>query len=142
MSLIKILLIMSFVGVLLWGFRNRARVGLRASIRVGAFILTGAAIVSIINPDIPTTVANSLGVVRGTDLVLYVLIVVFTATSVGTYFRFREQESRLVEIVRAAAIRDALGVHCVRCGEALRDEDPHSQAEHHHSAIADHIPRR
>lgn len=142
MSLIKILLIMSFVGVLLWGFRNRARVGLRAGIRVGALVLTGAAIVSIINPNIPTTVANTLGVVRGTDLVLYVLIVVFTATSVGTYFRFREQERRLVQIVRAAAIRDAVSVDCIRCGEALYDEDPHSPVEHHHSAIVEHIPRR
>jgi hypothetical protein len=124
MTLIKILLIVSFLGMLLWAFRNRATVGLRAGIRMGAVGLTVAAIASIINPNISTRVANFLGVGRGTDLLLYVLIVVFAATSVGTYFRFRAQELRIVEIVRALAIRDAVSLNGSP-GSLTKEVDPH-----------------
>lgn len=108
MTWIKIILVLSFVGLLGWGFRNRSRVGLRAGMRIIALLLTGLAIVSVIEPSITTTVANRVGVGRGTDLVLYVFIVIFVATTIGTYFRFRAQERRLVDIVRAMAIRDAI----------------------------------
>jgi small membrane protein len=105
---IKILLIMSFLGLLGWGFRHRAHVGLRAGMRLAAIALTGAAIASIINPNLTTSAANLVGVTRGTDLVLYLFIVIFIATSIGSYFRFREQDRRLVEVVRASAIREAV----------------------------------
>lgn len=108
MTWIKIILVLSFLGLLGWGFRNRARVGLRAGMRVIALVLTGLAIVSVIQPSITTKIANKVGVARGTDLVLYIFIVIFAATSIGTYFRFRAQERRLVDIVRAMAIRDAI----------------------------------
>jgi small membrane protein len=107
-TLIKVLLILSFLSLLGWGFRNRGRVGLRAGMRLVAIVLTGAAIASVINPDLTTSVARLVGVTRGTDLVLYVFIVIFVATSIGTYFRFREQDRRLVEVVRASAIREAI----------------------------------
>ena len=108
MNWIKILLIASFLGLLGWGFRHRAHVGLRAGIRLAAVCLTGAAIAAVIDPDLLTRVANDVGVTRGTDLVLYLFIVIFVATSIGTYFRFREQDRRLVEVVRASAIREAV----------------------------------
>jgi hypothetical protein len=108
MTWIKILLIVSFLALLGWGFRHRAHVGLRAGMRLAAIALTGAAIASIINPNLTTSAANLVGVTRGTDLVLYLFIVIFIATSIGTYFRFREQDRRLVEVVRASAIREAV----------------------------------
>lgn len=108
MTLIKALLILSFLGLLGWGFRHRAHVGLRAGMRLAAIALTGAAIASVINPNLTTSAANLVGVTRGTDLVLYLFIVIFIATSIGTYFRFREQDRRLVEVVRASAIREAV----------------------------------
>jgi small membrane protein len=108
MTWIKALLIVSFLCLLGWGFRHRAHVGLRAGMRLAAIALTGAAIASVINPDLLTSAANDVGVTRGTDLVLYIFIVIFVATTIGTYFRFRAQERRLVDIVRAMAIRDAI----------------------------------
>jgi hypothetical protein len=108
MNLIKAFLILSFLGVLIWAFRNRARVGLRAGVRILACMLTAIAIASIIDPGLPQAVANVLGVTRGTDLVLYLLTVVYVLTAVGTYFRFRDQDRRLVEVVRATCLRDAI----------------------------------
>ena len=118
MNWIKVLLILSFLGLLGWGFRHRAHVGLRAGMRLTAIVLTGAAIASVMDPDLLTAVANDVGVTRGTDLVVYLFIVVFVATSIGTYFRFREQDRRLVEVVRASAIREAVLSQGMPGGEA------------------------
>ena len=108
MNPIKLVLILSFLSLAVWAFRNRSRVGLRAGARLLALILTAAAIVSVLQPSITQEVANVLGVTRGTDLILYGFIVVLALTSVGTYFRFREHEQRIAELVRASAIRDAI----------------------------------
>jgi hypothetical protein len=113
MTLIKVVLILSFLGLLVWAFRNRTRVGLRAGFRVLAVLLAAAAVASVIYPNVTQRAADVLGVTRGTDLVLYILIVAFMLTSIGTYFRFREQERRLIEVVRAVAIRDSILVHGV-----------------------------
>jgi hypothetical protein len=107
MNLIKILLILSFVALFVWAFRNRSRVGLRAGTRLFAVILTAVAIVSILVPNLLQHLADLVGVTRGTDLLLYVLVVVFVSTTVGSYFRFRDLERRLADLVRADAIRDA-----------------------------------
>jgi len=108
MNAIKILLIVSFVGMFVWAFRHRSSAGLRAGTRVFAVVLTASAIVSILAPQLLQWLADRVGVTRGTDLMLYTLIVVFMATTIGAYFRFREVERKLAAVVRAAAIRDAV----------------------------------
>jgi hypothetical protein len=109
MTAIKIVLVLAIIGMF-WAFRNRSRVGLRASARLAALLLALLAIVSIMDPDVTQRVAEALGVTRGTDLVLYLLVVVFAATSLGFYFRFRELERRLADLARAEAIREAVSV--------------------------------
>lgn len=108
MTAIKFLLVATFLGALIWGFRNRGRVGIRAGARVLIVGLTGVAIASVIDPDIPQMAATAVGVTRGTDLVLYVLVVVFILTSAGMYFRFRDLERRMADLVRATAIQNAV----------------------------------
>lgn len=108
MTLIKLVLVVAFIGLFVWAFRNRARVGLRAGARVAMFAFTAMAVASILWPNITQVMADFLGVTRGTDLVLYALVVTFFVTSVGSYFRFREQDRKLVEVVRANAIREAI----------------------------------
>ena len=107
MKIIKIVLTVSSAIIFLWAFRNRYRVELRAGARIFAFLLTALAIISILIPNVTQELADIVGVTRGTDLLLYVLVVVFAATSTGTYFRFREVDRTLASIVRANAIRDA-----------------------------------
>lgn len=108
MSAIKIILILAALLLLLLAFRHRQRVGLKAGWRVLSVLLVLAAIVFVIDPDIPQTLAEAVGVTRGTDLILYVLIVVFFFTTLGLYFRSRENEQRLVELARAIAIEVAI----------------------------------
>jgi hypothetical protein len=81
---------------------------MRAGARVVALLLAGFAIASVMEPNITTRVANAVGVGRGTDLLLYVLVVAFAFTSAGLYFRSRDLESRLDALTRSLAIRDAV----------------------------------
>jgi small membrane protein len=117
MIAIKIVLILAIVGMF-WAFRNRSRVGLRAGARVAVILLGVLAAVSIVQPSVAQRAADELGVTRGTDLLLYLLVMVFAATSLGFYFRFRELERRLADLTRAQAIREAVSVQGMPHGQA------------------------
>lgn len=106
--IIKIILIVASVLLLLMLFRHRDRVGIKAGWRVVSVLLVLAAIVCIADPNILQSLADLVGVTRGTDLLLYALVVVFFFTTVGLYFRLREQDRKFVELARALAIESAL----------------------------------
>ena len=52
-------------------------------------------------------VANWIGVDRGTDLMEYVLIIVFAFTTLSTYMRVKDIELRYARLARAMAIQNA-----------------------------------
>ncbi len=108
MQWIKIPLVLAAILILVMVFRYRQRVELRAGSRVLAVGLGLVAVISIIDPDIPQGLANMLGVARGTDLMLYLLIVVFVLTTLGLYFRLREVDHHLRRLVRSIAIDEAI----------------------------------
>lgn len=104
---IKLLLIAVFavfaVIVLLPG-RGTRKLALK---RLALALLFALAIVAVMFPDITNAVANAVGVGRGTDLLLYGLVIVFVGNAISTSVRFRHQERELTQIARAAALRDA-----------------------------------
>lgn len=108
MEPIKIVLVIAFLMIMLWAFRHRHRVGLRAGTRLAMLALTAFAVTSVIQPSITQDVARFLGVTRGTDLVLYVLVVVFALTSAGLYFRCRDIQAQVADLARSMALRDAI----------------------------------
>jgi small membrane protein len=75
--------------------------------RLALLLLFGLAIVAVLFPEVTNAVANAVGVGRGTDLVLYGLVIVFVGHAISTSVRFRHQERELTQIARAAALRDA-----------------------------------
>lgn len=108
MQIIKPLLILCFVVLLVFVFRQRGRAGLRAGSRIAALALGVAAIAFVIDPDIPQALADMLGVVRGTDLVLYILVVVFAVTSMSLYFGQRAAQVQIQQLARRVALSDAV----------------------------------
>jgi hypothetical protein len=104
MQWVKIPLVVAAVGVLVLLFRHRGRVELRAGARVLALALFAVAVVSIIVPDVPQTAAEAVGVARGTDLLLYLFVVVYVLTTLGLYFRVREGDQRLRRLAREMAL--------------------------------------
>lgn len=108
MNGIKVVLVTSFLLLLVWAFRNRRRVGLQAGGRLVAVSVLVLAIASVLDPDLTQWMAERLGVTRGTDLVLYLFIVVASVAAVVGRLRVRDLEQRLTEVVRVMALRDAV----------------------------------
>ena len=108
MIVIKPLLVLAFLALFVWAFRNRARVGMRAGFKVAGVLLTGFAIAAIVDPTLTQTLAHALGVALGVDLLVYGLVVVFAFTTIAGYFRYRDLDSRLAEVVRSHAISEAI----------------------------------
>jgi hypothetical protein len=69
------------------------------------FVL-GAA-VSVFFPQVLTWLANLVGIGRGTDLLLYILVIVFLGVAATTYRRFRQMETQITELSRRLALLSA-----------------------------------
>ncbi len=75
--------------------------------RVLLMVFVVAAASSVFAPELWTKAANMVGVGRGTDLLLYLLVLVFLAFVATTYRRFRHIEDQNTELARAIAILQA-----------------------------------
>ena len=97
--LITVVLIVAFFLVRSTG--NTKNVALR---RLLLLIFVLLAIFSILFPRINTLVANAIGIGRGTDLLLYLLIIAFLSYSVVMFRRLNILENRIVELSRRLTI--------------------------------------
>ena len=112
--IVKLLLIASVLAILAWVMRSRPSNHRLAVTRIASVGIAGCWILAVLNPGLVSWVANQIGVGRGTDLVLYLLVVVFTFTSVGQYQRLRQIDDRIAELARSHALlqqRDELDDH-------------------------------
>ena len=73
-------------------------------VRCGIWLAAG---VAIYDPGITAVAANAIGIQRGADLVLYVLVLTFIATAFFFYSRQIQLERRITRIVRYIAIQEA-----------------------------------
>ena len=106
--MIQVLLILAAVLLAVYFFTNRRKANAKAWVKIGFVGLILAAVWAILRPDDVTVLANWLGVDRGTDLMLYVLIMAFFFTTLSTWTRFREQELRYARLARAVALQNAV----------------------------------
>lgn len=113
---IKIILILVFAAFAVFlmlpgsGVRHAA---IRSLIMIG---LLGVTILAVIFPSAVNDVAHVLGVGRGTDLLLYGLIVVFIGNSILLQRRHRNTERQITHLARHLAILQA-----PRPGDSGRD---------------------
>lgn len=70
-------------------------------------LFASLAIISILFPDITSNVAHLLGVGRGTDLILYGIVVAFLSYAATLYQRTSKLEAKITLLVRQLAILDA-----------------------------------
>ena len=107
MQIIKLLLLGGIAVFGILAFRGGQSAGHRAFWRLAGLVLIVAAALSVLFPDSLTTVAQSVGVNRGSDLLLYVLVVAFMLVVVILFRRLSEVEQRYVDLVRRLAIDEA-----------------------------------
>jgi len=104
---IQVLLIFSIIALLVYLLRSRRSAQSRAWVKVGYVVFVLAAIYAVLRPNDTTVVAHWLGVARGTDLMLYALIIAFSFTTLSTYLRFKDLELRYARLARAIALEGA-----------------------------------
>jgi hypothetical protein len=101
------LLITSIIALLVYLLRSRRNAQSRAWVKVGYLFFVMAAVYAVLRPNDTTVVAHWLGVDRGTDLMLYALIIAFSFTTLSTYLRFKDLELRYARLARAVALEGA-----------------------------------
>lgn len=103
----KILLIVAALGVGVLLFRDRAPGRQLVLRRLAGLTVVVLGIVAVLWPMLTTKLANAVGVGRGTDLVLYVLVMVFIYSAVATSQRIHRLEHTVTTLVRELALREA-----------------------------------
>ena len=107
MIVIQIILVAAVLSVLFVFVRSGNAVYVQASKRIALVAFAVVNVYAVLRPDDLTALAHLVGVGRGTDLVLYALVVAFTAGMFSMYQRFRIVDRRYTELARSVAIREA-----------------------------------
>jgi hypothetical protein len=107
MNWIQPLLILAIIALLVYLLRSRRSAQSRAWVKVGYVAFVLAAVYAVLRPNDTTVVAHWVGVARGTDLMLYALIIAFSFTTLSTYLRFKDLELRYARLARAIALEGA-----------------------------------
>ena len=105
--IVQIALVLAVVVVsvaLMRGGSNARHLAIR---RIMLVLFACVAAFSVFFPSTLTQVAQVLGIGRGTDLVLYALVVSFLVFMATTYQRFRHLEHSLTLLSRRIALDDA-----------------------------------
>ena len=79
----------------------------KATYRIGFLIFVGGYLLAVAHPNLVMRLANSLGVGRGTDLVVYLTAFAIICFSLIMILKFSRIESELTTIVRKYAIDNA-----------------------------------
>jgi small membrane protein len=128
---IKVLLLGLVLLALLLFVRRWYGVRMQAGKRLAFFAFIAVNALAIVRPDDVTWVANRLGVGRGADLVLYLLVGAFVLAMLNTFLRFREMDRRFTELTRTLAIREA---------ELVNRERGLLPANHEHATVLPTVP--
>lgn len=138
--LIQIILLAGAIVLLTLFVRQWDRVRTRAWKRLAFLAFVTANVYAIVRPDDTTWVAKQMGVGRGTDLILYLLVIGVAFMTLNTYMRFRSLEKKITDLARTIAIRDAQVLNQDRISllnESLRTQSnssaPAPEVEHAHS---------
>ncbi|MGM1061131.1 DUF2304 domain-containing protein, partial [Saccharothrix sp. Mg75] len=105
--LIQFLLIAAVVVLLVFFLKHHGTTKTAASVKIGFVLFLVLAAVAVVQPAAVSRLAELVGVGRGTDLLLYALIVAFGFATINTYLRFKELELRYARLARAIALRNA-----------------------------------
>lgn len=105
---IKVVLIAALT--LLAGAGMRAPRGARhlAMRRIGLVAFAVFAVTSVLFPSLWNWLARQLGVGRGTDLLLYGLVLAFLGYIANSYQRFRGMETQITRLARRIALDEVL----------------------------------
>lgn len=104
--IIKLLLVACVLAFGALILRQRPTGTQQALIRLAGIAVAGLGVIAVVFPDTTVWAAHLVGVRRGTDLVLYVLVVTFLFTTLATYQRLHHLDQNIITLTRELALRD------------------------------------
>ncbi|KQB87261.1 hypothetical protein Clow_00316 [Corynebacterium lowii] len=107
-AMIQIILLLATIGLVWYFISNRRKARAKAYVKLFFVLFIAVCIWAVLRPDDLTVIANWVGVDRGTDLLLYGLVVAFMFVTMSTYVRFRELELRYSRLARSVALQNAI----------------------------------
>ncbi|NLA43294.1 DUF2304 domain-containing protein [Candidatus Saccharibacteria bacterium] len=105
--IIQIILIAISFGILLYSISSRKTHAISAWKKIGIILVTIMAITAILAPSLVNLIAQSIGVGRGADLILYLLFAIFIFYTLHRYVKDKDQEDALYRLARRVAVMDA-----------------------------------
>lgn len=105
--IVQIILVLAVIFVSLALMRGGSNARHLAIRRIMLVLFTCVAGFSVFFPETLTQLAKFFGIGRGTDLVLYALIVSFLVFMATTYQRFRHLETTFTKLARRIALDEA-----------------------------------
>ncbi|MFI1584047.1 DUF2304 domain-containing protein [Embleya sp. NPDC020630] len=105
--LIQAILLLGAAGLLALFVLQWDQVRTRAWKRIAFLLFVGVNAYAVIRPSDTTWLAHKVGVGRGTDLILYGLVVGVAFMAMNTFMRFRSLEKKITDLARSVAIREA-----------------------------------
>ena len=102
-SLAQIILIVLIVAVVIYVFRVRSV----STDRAAMLLLAAVGCILVVWPGLSTSVANSVGIGRGTDLLFYLFVVFCLFRFVSTAADMRRLNDRITRVVRESALENA-----------------------------------
>jgi hypothetical protein len=105
--LIQILLVVAVIALLVLLTRSTADARHQAVTRLAIALFFAAAMMTILWPQALTRVAQFVGVGRGTDLLIYVLVILFVAQVARSHRRANELQRKITVLARELALAQA-----------------------------------
>ncbi|MEA5153960.1 DUF2304 domain-containing protein [Raineyella sp.] len=105
---------------------SRGSHGAKASVKVGLVLLVVVMIVTVLNPNLMTRIANLAGIGRGADLLLYAVTGAFLFYVLTQYLKSQSQRDVIVRLARRVALLEAEGRYAAVLAPA---GSPQSDAE-------------
>ncbi|MYR08095.1 DUF2304 family protein [Gordonia sp. SID5947] len=104
---LQIVTIVGIVALVTFFIVNRGTARSSAGVKIlfVAFVVFG--VYAMLRQDDVTWMANQIGIQRGLDLVLFLLVIAFAFTTVSTYLKFREIEIKYARLARAIALQNS-----------------------------------
>ncbi|MFJ4779767.1 DUF2304 domain-containing protein [Streptomyces sp. NPDC088762] len=113
---IQLVLIVGSVSMALMFIRTWGQAKNRAWKRIAFSVFVVVNVYAVLRPTDVTWVAQQLGVGRGTDLVLYVMVLAMGFLTLNTFLRFRSLEKKITDLARTVAINEGVRHNDERLG--------------------------
>lgn len=107
MSIFQFLLIIGVIALVIFGIRLLPGDKSLAIKRIFGGLIGVFAVLAILFPDFVTTVANAVGIGRGTDLLLYLFIIFVMFLTLSIMRAKARTDARVTDLARAVALMEA-----------------------------------